>query len=293
MKKNKKIIPVIIVLLIISIILLIMILLNLIKNKNDYLNQKRLKEEKEEQTILSREYNIEKNENNKIYEYEITDETYMWMILNNFTDYCLHNPEEAYKLLNEEYKKARFKNIEGFKEYLQDANKTLQEAYLDKYIKKEYKDYIEYTIIDQNQNYYIFKCYGGYNYEVMLDIYTVQTQTYLYGYSKGNAEARVKSNIKKFIEMINSKDYSNAYDKLAESFKKNSYPTKEDFKKFLKEKMYEYSEIEFEEFKSQGNLYIYNIKLSERDAPAHPVKNMQIIMKLKEGIDFELSFNME
>ena len=61
----------------------------------------------------------------------------------------------------------------------------------------------------------------------------------------------------------------------------------------VKEKMYEYSEIEFEEYKTQGNLYIYNIKLSERDAPAHPVKNMQIIMKLKEGINFELSFNME
>ena len=293
MKKNKKIIPVIIVLLIISIILLLMILLNLIKNKNDYINQKRQKEEKERQTILIREYIIEKNENNSMFEYEISDERYMWMLLNNFTEYCLYNPEEAYKLLNEEYKLARFKNLDGFKEYLKDANKTLQEAYLNKYIKKEYKDYIEYTIIDQNQNYYIFKCYGGYNYEVMLDIYTVQTQTYLYGYSKGNAEARVKSNIKKFIEMINSKDYANAYDKLAENFKKNTFSTKDEFKKFVKEKMYEYSEIEFEEFKTQGNLYIYNIKLSERDAPAHPVKNMQIIMKLEEGIDFEMSFNME
>ena len=293
MKKNQKIIPAIIILLIISIILIIIVLLGLIKNKNDYINPKRLKEEKEKQTIIAREYNIEKNENNEYFKSDLNDETFMWMILNNFKEYCLYNSEEAYKLLNEEYKLARFKNLDGFKEYIKDANKTLQEAYLDKYIKKEYKDYIEYTIIDQNQNYYIFKCYGGYNYEVMLDIYTVQTQTYLYGYSKGNAEARVKSNIKKFIEMINSKDYSNAYDKLAESFKKNSYPTKEDFKKFLKEKMYEYSEIEFEEYKTQGNLYIYNIKLSERDAPAHPVKNMQIIMKLKEGIDFEMSFNME
>ena len=292
MKKNKKII-LLIILLMITIILIIIALLNLIKNKNDYTIQKEKKAKIEKQTILNREYNIEENEDNSIFEYEISDETYMWMILDNFTEYCLYNPEEAYKLLNEEYKLARFKNLDGFKEYLKDANKTLQEAYLNKYIKKEYKDYIEYTIIDQNQNYYIFKCYGGYNYEVMLDIYTVQTQTYLYGYSKGNAEARVKSNIKKFIEMINSKDYSNAYDKLAESFKKNTFPTKDEFKKFVKEKMYEYSEIEFEEFRVQGNLYIYNIKLSERGAPAHPKKNMQIIMKLKEGINFELSFNME
>ena len=93
--------------------------------------------------------------------------------------------------------------------------------------------------------------------------------------------------------MINSKDYLNAYEKLAESFKKSTFPTKEEFKKYVKEKMYEYNEIEFEDFKAQGNLYIYNIKLSERDAPAHPKKNMQIIMKLKEGINFEMSFNME
>ena len=69
------------------------------------------------------------------------------------------------------------------KEYIQDAYKTIQEAYVYKYIKKKYNDYTEYTILDQHENYYTFKCFGGYNYEVILDIYTLNTQIYLSGYT--------------------------------------------------------------------------------------------------------------
>lgn len=320
MKKRRNILIILLILFIILIITIIAILINLIKSRNfyidgeenpkytenidDYINAMENKiiaenqsentnNKKEEKKVIKKEYNIEPNDNNKIFKYTLSDEMFCWMLLNNYRDYCLYNQEKAYELLNEEYKKERFKNLDGFKEYIQDAYKTIQEAYVYKYIKKKYNDYTEYTILDQHENYYTFKCFGGYNYEVILDIYTLNTQIYLSGYTKGSAQERVRSNIRKFIDMINSKDFTNAYDCLSEKFRKNKYSTKEIFKKYIKENMYEYSEIVFEEFKVQGNLYIYNIKLSERNAPAHPVKNMQIIMKLKEGINFELSFNME
>ena len=249
--------------------------------------------EKTKNNNIKRKYNIEPNKYNKMPDYDVDKESFCSLLLDNFIEYCLYYPEKAYELLDEEYRNTRFKNFDNFKEYLEDAIDTIEKSSVSQYIINKYDNYEEYVLIDFNENYYTFKCYGGYNYEVLLDNYTLPTQTYLSSYSRGNAEERVKSNIKKFIEMINSKDYINAYDKLAESFKKNKFQDKDIFKKFVKENMYEYSEIEFEEFKAEGNLYIYNIKLTERNAPAHPAKNMQVIMELEEGLDFKMSFNIK
>lgn len=310
MKNRRNIILQILVILII--ILVILILISLLKRKNNIENYENLDdyisamisknfEEAQEgkqnslktKLKIKKIFNIEDNKDNNLNTISISDEDFCRSLLSNFIDYCLYYPEKAYELLNKDYREARFKNLEGFKEYREDASELLQRAYLSKYGVEKHDDYTEYVLIDQFENYYTFTCYGGYNYEIILDNYTLPTQNYLQGYANGTARQRVNSNVRKFIEMINSKDYANAYEKLADSFKQNKFEDKESFKKYIKENLYEYNDVEFVDYTTQGNLYIYEIKITDKLAPAYPEKNMQIIMQLGEGLDFKISFNIK
>lgn len=309
--KSKRIISLILFILII--IIIITKLINLLEERNkkkigdvsikefnlalsklqDGIIEENQNEQEEEKKIIKKEFNIELNDNNYFYDIGVSNEDFCRKLLDNYINYCLYYPQKAYELLNQEYREARFKNLEGFEEYRKDSIEMLQEIYLDKYVINSYDDYTEYIVIDQFENYYTFKCYGGLDYEIILDNYTMPTQEYLKEYANGTARQRVNLNVRKFIEMINSKDYINAYEKLADSFKQSTYASEESFKEYIKENLYEYNEVNFIDYVEQGNFYIYEVEITDKFGPAHKAKKMQIIMQLEDGIDFKMSFNIK
>ena len=78
---------------------------------------------------------------------------------------------------------------------------------------------------------------------------------------------------------------------MADSFKKNKYPSINLFEQEVKSQFFENCSIEYSGFTQQWDNYIYSIVL--KDTSSNNTKNMTIIMKLGEGTEFEMSFSFE
>ena len=242
--------------------------------------------------IAVEDTNITKNDNNIIPAVNTDNESICNEYLLDYKRLMLSRPQEAYNILNEEYKQKKYGSLENFEEYINSNREIIQGVRLDKYSISVKEKETEYVCIDQYGNYYIFTENGVMDYTVILDTYTINLPQFLEKYENGNEQVKVGMNIEKFISSINMKDYKYAYSCLADSFKANSYQTQESFEEYVKSNFFEKNKIEYESFSKEGENYIYEIKISDEQGISQDVKNVTIIMQLKEGTDFVMSFSI-
>ena len=236
---------------------------------------------------------IEKNEDN-IYDYIIvSEETYITDLFNKYREEVLYDTELAYERLNEEYRNKRFTSLENFQKYAKSNVKKHVIMKLDKYQKTQKDDYTEYVCIDQNGNYYIFRETSVMEYSLILDTYTLDLPEFIEKYNNSEENEKILLNIQKVFEAINSGDYKYAYNKLDDTFKSNYFKTQEDFEKYIQEKWYTNNSISYQDYQKNGDVYIYNVKITDGDGAKTDVVNQKIVMKLLEGTDFVMSINVE
>ena len=100
-------------------------------------------------------------------------------------------------------------------------------------------------------------------------------------------------NIEKIISALNDKDYGYVYNKLDEKFKNNKFNNIDSFKEYMNNVVFDSNKAEYLNFSEEGNTYIYNIKIKSANEEVNESKSVTIIMKLLEGTDFVMSFNVE
>lgn len=226
---------------------------------------------------------------------------------NNITNYSLSNEEvcrkyfvdykkklqkninEAYALLNEEYSKSKFTNLKDFEEYIE--NIQAKNSVMENYDLKLYEDRKQIICQDQYGNYYVFDVYQAFKYTVRLDLYTIDVQETEEEYSEATQKKKVAMNIQKIITAINQKDYMYVYSKLSTEFREKNFPIKENLKEYIEKTFFEKNVVQFGKFSKTNDLYLYEIKI--KDATTGNSINKTIIMKLKNGNDFVMSFNLE
>lgn len=242
------------------------------------------------------EYNnisIEENDYNtfeyKVYENYEKIGIYLEDFKVKIADNKLH---EAYLLLDEEYRNKKFSKESDFVNYVQANKEKLTSLYATKYKTEEKENYIQYTIIDNNKNYYIIREYAAMDYKILLDSYTTDIEDVSNKYQNSSKQEKVGININKFINAINQKDYTYAYKVLDSSFKENYYKTQVEFENYVKNNFYNQNNVEFDTYNVEGENHIYKIILKNSDNEAQ-AKNMTIVMQLKEGTDFVMSFSMQ
>ena len=83
---------------------------------------------------------------------------------------------------------------------------------------------------------------------------------------------------------------------LDESFKQSNFDTLEKFEQYVKNNFFSYnlnstvsSEISL---RTEGEYYIYNTVLRNNSSSAAESKELTIIMQLKQGTDFVMSFSL-
>ena len=91
--------------------------------------------------------------------------------------------------------------------------------------------------------------------------------------------------INRFINAIKDKNYIYAYSLLSSGFKQNYFSTQEQFESYIKQNITKIEQVMFNTVKTEGNLYMYTVTLS-------PQITKTFIVNLKQGTDFELSFNV-
>ena len=202
-----------------------------------------------------------------------------------------NNPNELYNyILDEQYKEKRFPSTDIFVEFLSDIKDRLENIDIKQY-KFEEK---QISVVDNYDNIYTFKISDVMEYKVLLDNYTIKNEELTKLYNEAKETEKVNSNIKEFFNMVNMKDYNGIYNKLDETFKSNNYATLNDLKSYIRQNLYDYCVVkETTSSEKNNNNYIYTVSFANGDNKNAETKEITIVMKLKEGTDYVMSFSME
>lgn len=239
------------------------------------------------------EYNITTIENKDVNIYNtasLSNQDIIKDYINNYKIFMLSDVELAYSYLNEEYKQKRFKTLDEFKKHIENNKEKIESTRVYKYTVNYLEEGTEYICQDQYGRYYIFTEKEPLDYSVMLDTYTVDISKVSEKYNSANSLEKGGYNIERCIEAINNKDYTYVYNKLYDEFKNNNYKTEESFEKVIKNKLFDTNVMKIDSTENEGNIYIYNLIIQD-GTNSEKQTNMKIIMQLKEGTDFAISFS--
>ncbi len=245
----------------------------------------------DEITLQDRNKSIEENDNNLYQVENITNEYVSNQYLDSYKKMLLGNPDLAYEYLDEEYKVKRFGDIDTFKKYIQERN-ILRTLSLKQYSVEIKDEYTQYTCIDQNGNYYIFKETAPMQYTVILDTYTIDLPEFTQKYANSTEEEKVLLNLQKFFEAINQADYAYAYSKLDETFKANNFKTQQDFESYVKSTFFEQNKLSASNPQRQNDIYLYDLSITDATGKDQNTLTKTFVMQLKEGTDFVMSFGV-
>lgn len=209
---------------------------------------------------------------------------------------AIYFPAEAYEFLEEDYKKERFENnFDNFQEYISETREALIEAKLKQYSSNEKNGDTLYTLVDSKQNsYFVSVSEGLQNYKIKLDNYTIKLDDYEAKYQKMSDESKVAANAYIFIQMINTKDYKHAYELLDSTFRQNNFNNLDSFKEYVKDNFYNinYNDSSYD-IDTQSDYYTCICKIKDSNEENAQEKTLNIVMQLKEGTDFVMSFSIE
>ena len=236
------------------------------------------------------------NKGNNAFKYESVSNVDMCRkYLEDFRQKELNNPEEAYSMLDEEYRNERFPTFEEFQEYVNSCRDMIQYSSLSKYDVEIKDNYTEYILVDNYNNSYTIRTTGIWDYTILLDNYTIKVDTYEEEYNKSSIDQKIQANVYIFLQMINTKDYYHAYELLDETFKNNNFDTLDKFKEYVNTNFFNYNlnTTSNVDISNEGSTYIYETKIRSGAGSAAETKKLTVIMQLKEGTDFVMSFSLE
>lgn len=235
---------------------------------------------------------IEKNENNKIPTVKINSETQCKNYLTEFKRMMLSNQEVAYEYLDKDYREKRFGNLNQFKNYINNNKDELKSLSVSEYLVNVYDDYTEFVCKDKSGIIYIFDAETPLKYTVKLDTYTIISDKYKSEYDSAEMQKKVQMNIDKWVQMLNNRDYSSAYNLLDETFRNNTFGSQEKFEKYMKENYSLQYSITYNEYKEENDISIMSITLKDILGKNEITKDLKIIMQLNNNYDFTMSFEI-
>lgn len=238
------------------------------------------------------ENSIEKNSYNTYTYNNITDEYMAKEYFNDYIDNVKNDISKAYNSLEPNYAIQRFGSIDNYKRYIDNRIEELKNITLKKFQVKSENGYNQYVLIDSKDNYYIVRENKIMQYTIMLDTYTIDIPEYVEKYQKANNQQKVAYCIDRFIQAINDENYKFAYNLLSEGFKNNYFKTQNNFEQYIQRYLKGQNKVTYKTFNVEGELYTYVVNLTNLENNTNSIEKTFII-KLKEGTDFELSFNVE
>lgn len=248
-------------------------------------------DEKDLESYTTKLTEIPKNDYNTFTFVNVEDTTVINDYLSNFKSLLINDIDSSYELLDQDYKTAKFENIDAYKEYVNNNINYLLTITIDKYKKDVTENGTQYTCIDKNGNYYIFEETTVMKYKVLLDTYTVILPEFAEQYDSLENTKKVAMNIEKIIQALNLRDFKYIYNKLDDTFKANNFSTLEDFEKYMDENYPSIYNVEYTTYNQENETYMQTIILNDKNSDEQ--KENTIIMQLKDNYEFVMSFNVQ
>lgn len=242
--------------------------------------------------IIVQDEFIEKNENNILPNVLVNAESNCREYFNLFKRIMLSKPEEAYELLDKEYREKRFGNVDEFKNYVNINKNELSKISLNQYYVSGNGKDKEYVCKDLHDNLYIFSISAVTEYNVKLDTYTLLTEDFKDTYNAANEQQKTQMNINKWIQMLNNRDYKSAYDVLDSTFRENTFKNLETFEKYMRIKYPLYYSTQFIAYNRNGDLHVVTVNLADVTGKKKEVPKLDFVMKLEEDYKYFMSFDI-
>lgn len=252
-------------------------------------------DERDEINSIGKNLKIKEIKNNEVNVYQPQNiiETQMGMVY--FSDYknkLIENIDDAYRILDKSYKEKRFRTIDEFKNYINLMENLMYIGSVDCKLSKNNENTV-YTLKDQYGNTYIFEETAIMEYTVQLDDYTLENEEFNQKYNRLTKKEKGILNIDKFFKMINMKDYTSAYKVLDENFKQNYFKTQSYFENYMKTKIFHYNKVNYKEYSNKiTDVYTYKVTLTDMTEENTNEVEFNIVMKILEGTDFIMSFEV-
>ena len=179
--------------------------------------------------------------------------------------------------------------IPGRDLYIDKNANELRGLTISQYSVNTYDDYTEYVCMDKYENYYIFKVTDFTEYTVTLDTYTIISNTFKNTYDGADDQGKTMLNCDKWIQMLNNRDYTSAYNVLDETFRNNNFGSVDNFENYMRQNYGEHYDVEFGDFSNEGNTYIQPLTLTPISG-SEEIKEITIIMRLSDNYGFTMSF---
>ena len=238
------------------------------------------------------EQSIAINANNTYTEREITEETYLKDLFAEIRNELLNDYEEAYNHLDEEYRTQKFATLEDFSNFASGKAEEYRTMALAQYQVTEEDGYTQYLLVDQNGKYYIANETAVMKYTTLLDTYTVDLPQFTESYNSANDSRKAGLNLQKVVDAINNNDYEYVYNKLDETYRANNFPTLESFEQYIQNNLYTSANVEFSNYQNSGELHIFDATFTDKNNESSNAITKTFIVKLLEGTDFVMSFNV-
>lgn len=219
------------------------------------------------------------------------------IIMNNYyTTYinmAINKPEIAFNMLDEEYKLKKFNNdISKYMEYIK-SNQTEIENYTITNVEGSKKEnYTEYKVKDAYNTSYIIKEYYYTNFKISLNDNSIESTEQIDQYNKLSNKEKATYNIEKVFSKINEKEYKQIYNFLDETFKNNNFKELQQFETYINQNFFENNVLGKISIQEQGKNYIVTVPYKESNSTAAEKRKKTFIIRLLEGTDFTMSFEI-
>lgn len=253
----------------------------------------------EEESILNKDLSnlkntsIKQNYNNYYKSNAYDDEYISKYYFEQYKENLQFNVAINYNKMDKEYREKKFGTLKNYQEYVNENLQELLKCNLNQYNIEIEDEYNNYICKDQFDNYYIFRESDIGDYTILLDTYTILEQKFEEKYKVSTNQEKIGMNITNFFQMLNIKDYSTAYKCLSTNFKDSNFKTVDSFKRYVKEKLYSYNNIKFVKFSDEiSGIYTYYIEISNKEDDKDSKIKMNVIMRLLDNTEYELSFQI-
>ncbi len=240
--------------------------------------------------------NSNKISKNKYNDFNIQSFSTEGLVRHYIRDYLFkvnYMPELAYELLEDNYRNEKFSNMDEFKIYIQNNADRFSNFALKEYQNKIKEESIQYIATDTNDNYYKFDVYKTLEYKMVLDNYTIETEEFLKKYNNETEKNKINTCIVRFFKLVNEKDYKSAYSYLDNTFKSNNFATIEMFQEYINTNLFNNNILKMKSLEKIGDVYSCKVTIKSGIGVAAEEKNLTVIIMLKEGTNFVMSFSID
>ena len=259
-----------------------------------YVEQNQLENLKSGDEINFSKEEVEKNNLNTFKYKNVDAQTVAMDYFNNYKRLLSDDVEKLYNELDEEYRDKRFGSLEKFQEFVNKNKEELEGSNVSSYLVNNYEDYTEYVCKDQYENLYIFRAEAVLKYNLLFDTYTITTDEFKEQYQLANDEQKVKLNIDKWFDMLNNRDYENAFNYLDETFRTDNLKNDPSvFESYMREKYPLHYQVLYGNIIERNGTYAQSIKLKDITGEDTTEYLLDIVMELKDDMNFVMSFTMQ